>query len=186
MSASPATTTGVTLPPALALRVELEDFYAREADLLDNREYEEWLDLLTEDVTYRVPITQNVHSSGTEREFFTEDLDVSWMDEGKETLTQRVEQFRTGIHWAEEPVSRTSHLYTNLRVLEVDDVDEPHRLVVKLGFLMYRNRLRGTEDCLVGKRVDTLVGQRYRWQIATRAVHLDHSVLLANNLTTFL
>lgn len=177
---------GVALPAALALRVELEDFYAREADLLDNREYEEWLDLLTEDVAYRIPITQNVHSAQTDDEYFLGDLDISWMDEGKDTLTHRVEQFRTGIHWAEEPVSRTSHLYTNLRVLEADLAGEPQRVVVKMRFLVYRNRLRGTEDFLIGKRVDSLLRQEQGWRIATRTVHLDQSVLLANNLTTLL
>lgn len=186
MTASTGAAVGIALTPALALRLELEEFYAREADLLDNRDYEDWLGLLTEDVTYRIPITQNVHSSETEREYFVDDLDISWMDEGKETLTHRVEQFRTGIHWAEEPVSRTSHLYTNLRVLESDDPADPQRILVRLRFLVYRNRLRGTEDFLVGKRVDRLVRHEGSWRISSRVVHLDQSVLLANNLTTLL
>ncbi len=31
---------------------------------------------------------------------------MNWFDEGKETLTQRVRQILTGVHWAEEPLSR--------------------------------------------------------------------------------
>jgi 3-phenylpropionate/cinnamic acid dioxygenase small subunit len=176
----------VLVPARVALRLQIEEFYFLEADLLDERRYEEWLDLLAEDIRYRVPISRNVHSSATENELFTDDLAVSWMDEGKETLTHRVEQFRTGIHWAEEPVSRTSHLYTNIRVLEVDDADDPRQIKVKLRFLVYRNRLNRNEDFLIGKRVDTLVRVGADWRISVRSVHLDQTVLLANNLTTFL
>jgi len=44
------------------LRLEVEDFLWNEADLLDEHQYEEWLDLLTDDVTYWMPIRSNVPS----------------------------------------------------------------------------------------------------------------------------
>lgn len=177
---------GSALTDALALRLELEDFYYREADLLDDRRFDEWLDLLCEDIAYRVPMTRNVHSSHGQREYLTDPLDVSWMDEGKLTLRQRVEQLQTGIHWAEEPVSRTTHLCTNLRVLGSGSDENGRWAEARINFLVYRNRLRSEEDFLVGKRVDRLHEADGGWRVHRRTVYLDQTVLLANNLTTFL
>jgi 3-phenylpropionate/cinnamic acid dioxygenase small subunit len=172
---------------SVRLRLELEDFYSLEADLLDDRRFDEWLDLLHADIRYRIPMSQNVHSKRAASEFLTDDLAVCWMDEGKRTLTQRVEQFKTGLHWAEEPMSRTCHLYTNTRVLESGESDGARRAKAKTRFLVYRNRLQSDVDLLVGKRVDDLVADADAgWKVLSRTVYLDQTVLLANNLTTFL
>ena len=42
--------TGDTSIEEHLLRLEIEDFLWNEADLLDEHQYEEWLDLLTDDV----------------------------------------------------------------------------------------------------------------------------------------
>ena len=42
------------------LREEIEDFLYLEADLLDQRRFREWLDLLAEDLVYFMPIRRNV------------------------------------------------------------------------------------------------------------------------------
>lgn len=169
------------------LRLELEDFYAREADLLDERRYDEWLALLHPDIRYRIPMSQNVHSKRAAQEFLTDDLAVCWMDEGKRTLAQRVEQFKTGLHWAEEPMSRVCHLFTNTRVLESSEAGGQRRVKAKTRFLVYRNRLQTDVDLLVGKRVDELAADgAASWTILSRTVYLDQTVLMSNNLTTFL
>jgi len=74
------------------LKQEIEDFLYREADLLDERRYDEWLGLLTDDVRYWMPMRRNVKVDDLEREFTREGHDISWFDEGKETLTRRVRQ----------------------------------------------------------------------------------------------
>jgi len=97
--------------PALArllLQREIEDFLYGEAELLDTRRFEEWLDLFTEDARYWMPMRRNVPPDELEREFTREGADVNWFDEGKDTLGRRVAQLRTGIHWAEEPPSRSA------------------------------------------------------------------------------
>ncbi|MFG1955208.1 3-phenylpropionate/cinnamic acid dioxygenase subunit beta [Micromonospora sp. NPDC048830] len=179
--------TSITESSALLLRLEMEEFLYREADLLDSRRFEEWLDLLTDDISYRVLIARNVHSRDSANEYYDGPLDVSWMDEGKELLDARVRQMRTGIHWAEEPVSRTTHLCTNVRVVEtVNGGTEPDHVAVKSNFIMYRHRLRADEDWLVGKRRDHLRRVGEDWKLCGRTVFLDQTTLLANNLTTFL
>jgi 3-phenylpropionate/cinnamic acid dioxygenase small subunit len=168
------------------LQQEIADFLYREADLLDERRYDDWLALLTDDVRYWMPMRRNVKVDDREHEFTREGRDISWFDEGKETLTRRVRQIQTGIHWAEEPVSRISHLISNVQLLEANpSVTEPADVLVKCRFLIYRNRVETETDILVGKREDKLRRAGSDWQIAHRKILLDQNVLLSKNLTFF-
>jgi 3-phenylpropionate/cinnamic acid dioxygenase small subunit len=168
------------------LKQEIEDFLYREADLLDERRYDEWLALLADDVRYWMPMRRNVKVDDLEREFTREGRDISWFDEGKETLTRRVRQIQTGIHWAEEPVSRISHLISNIQLIEVNpSAAKPDEVSVRCRFLVYRNRVETETDILVGKREDLLRRAGTDWQIARRKILLDQNVLLSKNLTFF-
>ena len=104
----------------LLLSQEIADFLYREAELLDERRYREWLDLLADDIRYWMPIRRNVKLGDDENEFTRANSDINWFDEGKETLARRVKQIETGIHWAEEPRSRLSHLVANVQVQNAD------------------------------------------------------------------
>src|SRR6202045_3497169 len=126
----------------LLLQQEIEEFLYREADLLDERRYEEWLALVAEDVRYWMPMRRNVKVGEAEREFTRAGQDINWFDEGKETLTRRVNQILTGMHWAEEPVSRISPMASNVRLLEVNpSAAESAEVAVRCRFLVYRNRV---------------------------------------------
>ena len=166
----------------LLLREEIQDFLYREAELLDDRRYEEWLDLFAEDARYFMPMRRNVPRDEPEREFTREGADVNWFDEGKDTLTRRVRQILTGVHWAEEPPSRICHMVSNVQVMEENPDGE---VLVKSRFLVYRNRVETETDFLVGKREDVLRRSDGGWRIARRKIVLDQSVLLAKNLTVF-
>ncbi len=87
----------------LLLMREIEEFLYTEAALLDERRFEEWLALLTDDIRYWMPMRRNVKFGEQERENTRERQDMNWFDEGKTTLQQRVQQIMTGVHWAEEP-----------------------------------------------------------------------------------
>ncbi len=165
----------------LLLRHEVEEFLYREAELLDERRYEDWLELLTDDIRYFMPMRRNVPHDETAREFTREGADVSWFDEGKDTLARRVQQILTGIHWAEEPPSRICHMISNVQILRASATE----VAVKSRFLVYRNRVETETDVLVGKREDLLRRANGGFKIARRKVVLDQSVLLAKNLTFF-
>ena len=176
-------------PPELArllVKSAVEEFLYREAELLDERRYEEWLSLFTEDVHYWMPLRRNVPRNEPEREFTRPGADVNWFDEGKDTLTRRVRQILTGVHWAEEPPSRTCHLVTNVQVLRAHPGGSaPTEVEVKSRFIVYRNRVETETDFLVGKREDLLRRVAGDWRIARRKIVLDQNVLLAKNLTVF-
>ena len=166
----------------MLLEREIERFLYHEAELLDERQFSEWIDLLAEDIHYHVPQRRNVKFGEQERENSDPESEISWFDEGKVTLVGRVRQINTGLHWAEEPLSRVCHMVSNVEIQEVlgDEVR------VKSRFLVYRNRLQDEVDLFVGKRIDTLRrDSETGWKIAKRTVLLDQNVLLAKNITVF-
>ncbi len=175
----------------LLLVQEVAEFLYREAELLDERRYQEWLGLLADDIRYWMPMRRNIKYGEGAREFTRSVTDINWFDEGKETLARRVKQIETGIHWAEEPVSRISHLVSNVQLVEATpSVAEAREVAVKCRFLIYRNRVETETDLLVGKREDLLrrpEGSKNGdgWQIARRKIILDQNVLLSKNLTFF-
>ncbi len=172
---------------ALLLQREIEAFYYHEAELLDDRRFEDWLDLLTDDIVYFMPLRRNVKYGAQEKaENSAEGLDAAWFDEGKHTLTQRVAQIKTGIHWAEEPLSRVRHMVTNVQIAEAAPAHAQSReLEVKSRFLVYRNRVDDETDIFVGQRTDRLRKSDDGWKVAARVILLDQSTLLAKNLTIF-
>jgi 3-phenylpropionate/cinnamic acid dioxygenase small subunit len=168
------------------LKQQIEEFLYHEAELLDERRYEDWLALLADDVRYWMPMRRNVKFGELEREFTREGQDINWFDEGKDTLTRRVQQILTGVHWAEEPLSRLCHLVSNVQLLYVHpSVLEPAEVTVKCRFLIYRNRVETETDLLVGKREDVLRRADRQWKICQRKVVLDQNVLMTKNLTFF-
>ena len=167
--------------PALAsllLHHRVEQFYFREAQLLDAWQLDDWLGLLEDDIRYWMPITRNLPHTEFARAQTRERADVNWMDEDKRLLTLRVRQIQTQVHWAEEPLSRVSRSITNVVARpETDGVATDCR------FVIYRNRGDHEVDIFAGKRRDLLRPVGDTFVIARREVHLDQSVLLAKNLT---
>ena len=171
----------------LLLGQEIADFLYREAELLDERRYREWLDLLAEDIRYWMPMRRNVKFGDEEREFTRADRDINWFDEGKDTLSRRVKQIETGIHWAEEPRSRLSHLVANVQLQSAEpSFAAPQQVAVTSRFLIYRNRVETETDILVGRREDQLRRNAAGWLLARRKIILDQNVLLSKNLTFFI
>jgi 3-phenylpropionate/cinnamic acid dioxygenase small subunit len=87
----------------------------------------------------------------------------------------------TGVHWAEEPLSRVCHMVTNVQIVHATAL----AVTVKSRFLLYRNRLQDETDFFVGKREDVLRQVDGQWKIARRQSMLEQNVLLAKNLTVF-
>lgn len=170
----------MTLSDADLLR-EVEQFMFHEADLLDWWRLDEWLDLLHEDLQYVMPMARNVPAAQRDLQYTAVGREIAWFDEGKHLIEQRVKQIRTGVHWAEEPLSRISHLVTNVRLLaaRTDEVDVSSR------FAVYRNRMERETDWYVGKRRDTLRRVDGMWRLLKREIYLDQNVLLPKNLTIF-
>lgn len=171
----------------IALKYDVERFLNHEAYLLDNRRYHEWLDLLADDLVYFMPMRRNVafgeHDS---HENTRQGEGISWFDEDKWTLGKRVEQILTGTHYAEEPLSRVTHMISNVTLLDVrPDAENATDVTVGSTFLVYQNRVEYETSTFVGRRTDVLRWTGDGWKISRREIILEQNVLMAKNLTTF-
>ncbi len=181
-------TDGTAWEPAyIALKYELEEWLYEEAELIDNREYEAWLQRFTDDLVYFMPIRRNVKfGEHANHENTRQGEGISWFDEDKWTLTKRVEQIQTGCHFAEEPLSRVCHMVSNVRLIEARPAAiDATEATVSSRFLVYQNRVEYETYTFVGKRLDQFRRTDSGWQIARREITLDQNVLLAKNLSTF-
>jgi 3-phenylpropionate/cinnamic acid dioxygenase small subunit len=167
------------------LKEKIEDFLYEEADLLDQRRFGEWLGRLAEDLHYFMPMRRNVQfGSHAEHENTRAGHDISWFEEDKWTLSKRVDQIMTGIHWAEEPLSRVCHFVTNIRLTAVKPTVEAAREVeVGSRFIVYQNRVETETYLFAGRRNHLLRRDGGSWLLARREILLDQNVLLAKNLT---
>jgi 3-phenylpropionate/cinnamic acid dioxygenase small subunit len=172
---------------------EVERFLYREARLLDERRFHEWLELFTEDVHYWMAGRRNRYPKTSKAiaildpdryvdEDLTEDDELAILDENKHTLEARVARLDTGMAWAEDPPSRTRHLLTNI---EVEPGDAASELEVYSNFIVYRSRSEIEQDFYVGARRDVLRLCDGTWKIACRKLILDQNVLLAKNVSIF-
>lgn len=164
-----------------SLKERVEDFFALEGELLDERRFDEWLELFAEDARYWMPLARNVAYNNLAAEYSREQQDAAWFDEDRKTLLQRVMQLKGGDHWAEEPFSRTTHITTNIRIESASETE----VTVKSRFIVYVNRRESEVRLFVGKRVDVLRFAGDGFLIARRSIFLDQSKLLFKNLTTF-
>jgi len=166
----------------LVIKDEVEQFLYHEVALLDERRYEEWIDLVADDIRYFMPIRKNVKFGDWEHENSDPASEIAWFDEGKNVLEGRVRQLMTGVHWAEEPVSRIRHIISNVRVTHVEG-DEIH---TSDNFFVWHNRLLEEVNLFVGRRDNVLRRDpETGFKLARRTILLDQSVLLAKVVTFF-
>ncbi len=139
---------------------EVVRFLTREAQLLDERRYAEWLNLLCEDIEYRVPIRRHRQAEG---------LDDDWAifkelsAEGELQMTVnrfpqlklRVDRLLSGRAHTENPPWFTQRLLTNIDVRHAQ-AGHRDRFEVDSKFLLNRFKA-GREQSFVGSRKDSLL-----------------------------
>lgn len=89
----------------------IEDFLFHEAKLLDDRRFEEWRDLFTEDGHYWVPLTPNPGSPDGEPSLFYDD---------KGMMETRFERLRHPNIHSQNPPHRTCHIISNVVIESID------------------------------------------------------------------
>ena len=166
----------------VALQQEVQDFLFLEARLLDERRLDEWIGLMADELHYFMPIRRNVKFGDWELEFSDPESEISYFDEGLDILRGRVRQINTGVHWAEEPVSRFEHLITNVEIMKA----EGDEVLVASKFFCYQNRLADEVNHFVGRRYDTLRRDPVTaFKIVKRKIILAQNVLLPKVINTF-
>ena len=173
----------------LALQHEVQQFYYREALLLDNIKYEDWFALLDDDIHYYMPIRRNrmqrygkVRSNDLPE--YTNKHEFAHFDDDKTTMNGRLRKLLSDYSWSENPASRTRHTVSNVIITEGE---EDNTLNVCSSFIVYRNRLETQVDLFAGERHDVLrrSDNALGFKIAKRTVLLDQSTILSNNISIF-
>lgn len=167
---------------SIELWFEVQQFLVREARLIDDRRFEEWLDLFTDDAVYWMPGRSNVWRSGAVEDSVTKPGELAIFEDTKATLTTRVARLRTGMAWGEEPPSRTRHLITNV---EVEPDADPTQLRVRSNFLVYRAQFEYEKDIFAGMREDVLRRIGGDLKIAKRTLRLEDVVHDSQPLSIF-
>lgn len=162
------------------IQLEISNLLSREAYYLDNRKYKEWLDLLVDDLVYRMPMRETVEGVGIS-DIAT---DMSFFEETKKSLTTRVNRLYTKSAWVENPATRQRHLITNVMVESTPDPDE---YKVRSYFLFMRSRASTIDiEQMFGERNDLVRKVNGDWKIASRTIYPDQSVITTMNMSMFL
>jgi len=175
-----ATRVGSSLSFSDGLHLETHRWLVEEAYILDEQRYEDWLDLIADDVHYIMPV-QVTTALGAG---YSTSPGMAHWDENKYSLSRRVARFLTEHAWTEDPPSRLRHFVTNVRTFESD---VPGEVVVDSAVLLFRSRGDGHEPAVISAgREDVLRRVGGGLQLARRTITVDESVLRTQNLAIFL
>jgi len=120
------------LDALLRLRA-VEEFLFHEARLLDERRFEDWLDLFTNDGRYWVPASPDQQSPLDELSLYYED---------KALLDVRIRQIRHPRYYAQAPETRTRHVIGNIEFEDGAETDDEIRTRASFVMLEYRDEHR--------------------------------------------
>lgn len=157
------------------LRIDVEQFLVSEATLLEDREFETWLQLFTPDIRYWAPVRVTREGFGD----VVAEGGLCHFEDDFAFLELRIASLRSKNAWAEIPPSRTRRMITNVQIVGV----EGDRVSVRSNFVVYRTRLADVENWFVGVRDDVLVRHRESWRIDSRRILLDTVVLQSDNVS---
>jgi 3-phenylpropionate/trans-cinnamate dioxygenase beta subunit len=164
------------------LHFEIEQLLYAEARLIDERRFEEWLEMFAEDLHYVMP-SRSSQLARDARGYSWGKEGFAFFDDTLASLKVRVKRLRTGHAWAEEPPSRTRRLLSNVQVQRLS----PDDLECRSNFMIYRSRRERDEDLFVGSRIDRLRrdDNPHGWLFFDREIHLEQTVLTHHNLSIF-
>lgn len=178
--ASTTRRTGASLPFDDELHLAAHRWMVDEAYLLDDQDYEGWLETITDDVHYFMPVRVTTALGAG----YSNSPGMAHWDENRYSLERRVARFQTEHAWTEDPPSRLRHFVTNVRTFRTDRPDE---IAVDSAVLLFRSRGDVNEPSIISAgRDDLLRLVDGRWMLARRHIAVDESVLRTQNLAIFL
>jgi len=145
-------------------RGDVEDFLYREAELLDDWNLDDWLELFTADARYVIPCTGDPAGDPSR--------DLVLVDDDRLRLEARVERLNSRKAHREYPHSNVRHLVTNVRLGGITGDELP----VRASFTVWRFR-GGRETSYVGGYDYRLVMDESALKIRSKRVVLDMTVL---------
>lgn len=158
-----------------------EAFLLREARLLDNECWEDWLATLSEAVHYWMPGIENRRREDKLGTYSAEHMAL--FDDSLRDLKRRVNRFNQPSAWAENPPTRNVHLVSNIEVYAGDNAGEYR---VYSCFVNIRSRGLDEQYQLAGRREDVLRLEAEGLKLLKRKILIPNAMLLCKNINTFL
>lgn len=168
--------TGLDIVERMKLQYEVEQFLYREAGLLDERRYKEWLELFSIDLQYRAPV-RTTREGGDD---IAAEGELSLWNDDFGTLELRTEGLQVRTAWAEIPPSRTRRIVTNVQA----EPREDGRIDVRSNFLLHRCRLESVEHTFIGARHDVFERVEDSFLICRRDTLFDNVAFHTDNIST--
>ena len=150
-------------------RNRVESFLYREARLMDEHAYDEWLALWTADALYWVPCNEDD---------FDPERHVSIVYENRARLEDRIARLKSGAAYAQDPKSRLSRVVGNV---EIEDTDATE-MIVRSTFNLTAMR-RSRIDIFAGRSIHKLRPDGDSFKMAYKKVLLINNDAVINNLT---
>jgi 3-phenylpropionate/cinnamic acid dioxygenase small subunit len=178
----PLPITGKRVAIGSALYNEVLEFVYDEAALLDQQKFDDWANLLAEDLSYTAPL--RITRQGPDR-LNTVVRTTLHFDDDYSSIMGRLQRLGTKSAWAEDPPSRTRRLVTNVRVWETAKANEYE---TESYLLLSRSRYEHYQlQVLSCVRHDLLRRSGPgAFKLARREIIVDQSVLGMANLAVFL
>lgn len=156
------------------VQMDVAVFLATEAELIDDRRFGEWLNLVADDFTYQVPVPVTPDNPYAPHY----DPDALLLDESKESIRQlwfrRLEPDMYEFAWGENPPIRFRHFITNVRVYLSDAAGE---LTVRSNVLLMGRRQSDQPRYMSAERFDTVRRTPAGLRLASRRAVLDQTLL---------
>jgi benzoate/toluate 1,2-dioxygenase subunit beta len=150
-------------------RGEVEDLLFAEAELLDGRRFEEWLELFTDDAVYWVPARHDETDPARQ---------VSLIYDDRIRMGERVWRLTHGPAHAQIPPSSTSRLVGNLRLVAA----EADAFVARSNFAIVEER-KDVQRTFAGAYEHRFRRHGLGWRIAQKKATLVNSDAAIFNLT---
>jgi 3-phenylpropionate/cinnamic acid dioxygenase small subunit len=162
-----------------AAKERISEFCVYESRLLDQRRFNQWLDLLTEDFTYVVPAPLTPDSP----------LGQPWseassvLDETKHSLQSlwatRFLPENIDYAWGENPPQRTRRFVTNLAI---SSAERDNEYAVESNLLLSFVRRSDPASLIPAGRHDTIRDEGGVLKLARRVVYLDQTLMTVTHM----
>lgn len=153
-------------------RQQVEEFLYREARLLDDGRFQEWLELFDDEAVYWVPYK---HQDADPRR------DVSIIYDDRARMGERVQRLLSGNAHSQDPPSVTRRIVGNVEI----ESEEDGRITVSSNFIIAEFR-HDQQNVYAGRYEHEIDTSGAQWRIRRKKVELVNSTQPQGNLSFML
>lgn len=150
----------------------IRDFLYYEAALLDEREFDKWLELIYEEFDYLVYYFEPGNFKHP----------ILLIHDDNSSMRLRIKRLFTDFAWAEIPPSNTMRVRSNIRIIEAYN----NIYTAAYNEILYKNRDGTEKEQFFCKKKDQLVIQNEKIRIRRREVRILEGILSSRNLSVIL